>query len=56
MPGRSTSVLYGIFGEEGSVQRLAEVARVALVGCGILGSTAALGKDIAKQGLRPHVQ
>lgn len=40
------------FGEDGSVQGLAEVARVPLVGCGILGSATALDKDIAKQLLR----
>ncbi|MFS8123586.1 D-alanine--D-alanine ligase [Rhizobium sp. BR 250] len=45
-------VLHGIFGEDGSVQGLAEVARVPLVGCGILGSATALDKDIAKQLLR----
>lgn len=42
-------VLHGLFGEDGSVQGLAEVARVPLVGCGILGSAAALDKDIAKR-------
>ncbi len=42
-------VLHGLYGEDGSVQGLAEVARVPLVGCGILGSAAALDKDIAKQ-------
>ncbi|MBP2542652.1 D-alanine-D-alanine ligase [Agrobacterium tumefaciens] len=45
-------VLHGVFGEDGSVQGLAEVARVPLVGCGILGSATALDKDIAKQLLR----
>lgn len=42
-------VLHGLFGEDGSVQGLAEVACVPLVGCGILGSAAALDKDIAKR-------
>jgi D-alanine-D-alanine ligase len=42
-------VLHGLFGEDGSVQGLAEVARVPLAGCGILGSAAALDKDIAKR-------
>ena len=42
-------VLHGLFGEDGSVQGLAEVARVPLVGCGILGSATALDKDIAKR-------
>ena len=45
-------VLHGIYGEDGSVQGLAEVARVPLAGCGILGSATALDKDIAKQLLR----
>lgn len=42
-------VLHGLHGEDGAVQGLAEVAGVPLVGCGILGSAAALDKDIAKR-------
>lgn len=42
-------VLHGLHGEDGSVQGLAEVAGVPLVGCGILGSATALDKDIAKR-------
>ncbi|WFU03449.1 D-alanine--D-alanine ligase [Rhizobium sp. CB3171] len=42
-------VLHGPHGEDGSPQGLAEVARVPLVGCGILGSAVALDKDIAKR-------
>lgn len=42
-------VLHGLPGEDGSVQGLADVAGVALVGCGILGSATALDKDIAKR-------
>jgi len=42
-------VLHGLHGEDGAVQGLAEVARVPFVGCGILGSAAALDKDIAKR-------
>lgn len=42
-------VLHGLYGEDGSVQGLAEVAGVPLVGCGILGSATALDKDIAKR-------
>ena len=42
-------VLHGPHGEDGSVQGLAEVARVPLAGCGILGSAVALDKDIAKR-------
>jgi D-alanine-D-alanine ligase len=45
-------VLHGLYGEDGSVQGAAEVARVPLVGCGILGSAAALDKDIAKRLLK----
>lgn len=41
-------VLHGLWGEDGSVQGLASVARVPLVGCGIAGSANALDKDIAK--------
>lgn len=43
------AVLHGLFGEDGSVQGLAEVANVAYVGCGILGSAVSLDKDIAKR-------
>ncbi len=42
-------VLHGLHGEDGAVQGLAEVARVPLVGCGIIGSANALDKDIAKR-------
>lgn len=42
-------VLHGLHGEDGSVQGFAEVARVPLAGCGILGSASALDKDIAKR-------
>jgi D-alanine-D-alanine ligase len=45
-------VLHGLHGEDGSVQGLAEVARVPLAGCGILGSATALDKDMAKRLLR----
>ncbi|OWV77338.1 D-alanine--D-alanine ligase [Rhizobium sp. R339] len=45
-------VLHGPHGEDGSVQGAAEVARVPLAGCGILGSAAALDKDIAKRLLK----
>jgi D-alanine-D-alanine ligase len=45
-------VLHGLHGEDGAVQGLAEVARVPLVGCGILGSANALDKDIAKRLLK----
>jgi D-alanine-D-alanine ligase len=42
-------VLHGLHGEDGSVQGMAAVACVPLAGCGILGSAAALDKDIAKR-------
>jgi len=42
-------VLHGQHGEDGAVQGLAEVARVPLAGCGILGSANALDKDVAKR-------
>jgi D-alanine-D-alanine ligase len=42
-------VLHGLYGEDGSVQGLAEVARVPLAGCDILGSATALDKVIAKR-------
>lgn len=42
-------VLHGLHGEDGAVQGMAEVARVPLAGCGILGSANALDKDIAKR-------
>ena len=45
-------VLHGLHGEDGSVQGMAEVALVPLVGCGILGSAVALDKDIAKRLLK----
>jgi D-alanine-D-alanine ligase len=45
-------VLHGVHGEDGAVQGLAEVARVPLAGCGILGSATALDKDIAKRLLK----
>ncbi|MDX8524279.1 D-alanine--D-alanine ligase family protein [Mesorhizobium sp. MSK_1335] len=45
-------VLHGLHGEDGAVQGLAEVAQVPLAGCGILGSAAALDKDIAKRLLK----
>ncbi|CAN7397252.1 D-alanine--D-alanine ligase family protein [Mesorhizobium sp. LjNodule214] len=45
-------VLHGLHGEDGAMQGLAEVARVPLAGCGILGSATALDKDIAKRLLK----
>ncbi|MGN7293504.1 D-alanine--D-alanine ligase family protein [Rhizobium sp. SAFR-030] len=45
-------VLHGRFGEDGTVQGYAEMAGLAYAGCGILGSAAAMDKDIAKRLLR----
>ncbi|SCM78607.1 D-alanine--D-alanine ligase A [uncultured Pleomorphomonas sp.] len=45
-------VLHGQNGEDGSLQGLARVARLPLVGCDILGSAATLDKDVAKRLLR----
>lgn len=45
-------VLHGPHGEDGSVQGLAAVARVPLVGCGIAGSATSIDKDLAKRLLR----
>jgi D-alanine-D-alanine ligase len=42
-------VLHGLYGEDGSTQGMAEVARVPLVGCGIAGSANALDKGLAKR-------
>lgn len=42
-------VLHGLNGEDGSVQGLAQAARVPLVGCGIVGSANALDKDLSKR-------
>lgn len=42
-------VLHGLHGEDGAVQGLAQVARVPLAGCGIIGSANALDKDVAKR-------
>jgi D-alanine-D-alanine ligase len=45
-------VLHGPFGEDGTVQGLLEVADVPYVGAGVLGSAAAMDKDVAKRLLR----
>jgi len=67
-PGSSTGldvvfpVLHGTFGEDGTVQGLLELADVAYVGSGVLGSAAAMDKDAMKRmfvaaglPLTPHV-
>lgn len=45
-------VLHGQWGEDGSVPGVAAVARIPLVGCGILGSANALDKEFAKRLLK----
>ncbi len=45
-------VLHGPFGEDGTVQGLAEIAGVAYVGSGVLGSASAMDKDVAKRLMR----
>jgi len=45
-------VLHGPFGEDGTVQGLLEVADLPYVGAGVLGSAAAMDKDVAKRLLR----
>jgi D-alanine-D-alanine ligase len=45
-------VLHGPFGEDGTVQGVAEIASVAFVGSDVLGSAVAMDKDFAKRLLR----
>jgi D-alanine-D-alanine ligase len=45
-------VLHGTFGEDGTVQGLFELAGVAYVGAGVLGSAIGMDKDVAKRLLR----
>jgi D-alanine-D-alanine ligase len=42
-------VLHGTFGEDGTIQGLFELADIAYVGSGVLGSSAALDKDAMKR-------
>ncbi len=42
-------VLHGTFGEDGTIQGLFELANVAYVGSGVLGSAAGMDKDIMKR-------
>ncbi|MDH6269894.1 D-alanine-D-alanine ligase [Rhizobium sp. SG_E_25_P2] len=42
-------VLHGLHGEDGSMQGLADIACLPLVGCGLLGSAAAIDKAVAKR-------
>ena len=45
-------VLHGTYGEDGTVQGLLELANVAYVGAGVLGSAIGMDKDVAKRLLR----
>ncbi|MCG7504372.1 D-alanine--D-alanine ligase family protein [Mesorhizobium retamae] len=45
-------ILHGPFGEDGTVQGLAEVADLPYVGCGVLGSASSMDKDVAKRLMR----
>ena len=45
-------VLHGAYGEDGAIQGMAKVAGVPCVGCGILGSSAGMDKDVTKRLLR----
>jgi len=42
-------VLHGPFGEDGTIQGLFEMADLAYVGAGVLGSAVAMDKDVAKR-------
>ncbi len=42
-------VLHGTFGEDGTVQGLLELAEVAYVGAGVLGSACGMDKDVMKR-------
>jgi D-alanine-D-alanine ligase len=54
-PGQSQSldvvfpVLHGTFGEDGTIQGLFELAGIAYVGSGVLGSSAGMDKDVMKR-------
>jgi D-alanine-D-alanine ligase len=42
-------VLHGTFGEDGTIQGLFELAEIAYVGAGVLGSSAGMDKDVMKR-------
>src|SRR5471032_767742 len=54
-PGATTGldvvfpVLHGTFGEDGTIQGLFELADIAYVGSGVLGSSAGMDKDVMKR-------
>ena len=45
-------VLHGPYGEDGSIQGLAKLANIPVVGCGIIGSAVGMDKDMMKRVLR----
>lgn len=45
-------VLHGEYGEDGSIQGLAKMAGIPIIGCDILGASATMDKDITKRLLR----
>jgi D-alanine-D-alanine ligase len=47
-------VLHGTFGEDGTLQGLLELADLAYVGAGVLGSSLAMDKGVCKDVLRAH--
>lgn len=47
-------VLHGTFGEDGSIQGLFELADIAYVGAGVLGSALGMDKGICKEVLRAN--
>jgi D-alanine-D-alanine ligase len=42
-------VLHGPWGEDGTIQGMMETCNIAYVGCGVLGSSLAMDKDLAKR-------
>ena len=47
-------VLHGTFGEDGTIQGLFEMAGLPYVGCGVLASSLAMDKEMAKRVLAGH--
>src|SRR5580693_10404600 len=42
-------IMHGTFGEDGTVQGLLELADIAYVGAGVMGSAAGMDKDVMKR-------
>jgi D-alanine-D-alanine ligase len=47
-------VLHGTFGEDGTIQGLFELADIAYVGCGVLGSSVGMDKNLFKDIMRAN--